>query len=105
MKRSYFYMIIAALCWSGAFIAGKIGGAELSAVEMSFYRFIIAVICLYLYGNIKKLSFKIPLKDAVVIMCIGIFGMVGYHLLFFAALKRIDVLESSAIDTLFLRSL
>lgn len=100
MKRSYFYMIVAALCWSGAFIAGKIGGAAVSGVEMSFYRFIIAVLCLYLYGNIKKLSFKIPPKDALIIMCIGLFGMVGYHLLFFAALRRIDVLESSAINTL-----
>ena len=100
MNRSYLYMTAAALCWAGAFIAGKIGGAEVSGVEMSFYRFIIAVFCLYIFGRLKRISFKLPLKKALLMMCIGIFGMVGYHLLFFASLLTIDVLESSSINTL-----
>ena len=100
MNRSYIYMTIAALCWAGAFIAGKIGGAVVSGVEMSFYRFAVAVVCLFIYGRIKKTSFRLPLRKALVIMLIGIFGMVGYHLLFFAALLTIDVLESSSINTL-----
>ncbi len=100
MNRSYIYMTIAALCWAGAFIAGKIGGAVVSGVEMSFYRFAVAVVCLFIYGEIKKTSFRLPLRKALVIMLIGIFGMVGYHLLFFAALLTIDVLESSSINTL-----
>ncbi len=100
MNVSYLFMTFAAFCWAGAFVAGKIGGAEVSGVEMSFYRFVIAVICLYIFGKVKKLSFRIPLRKAMVIMLVGIFGMVGYHLLFFAALHTIDVLESSAINTL-----
>ncbi len=99
MNRSYIYMLTASVCWAGAFIAGKIGGAQVSGVEMSFYRFIIAVACLYSYGKYKKLSFKLPVKDAIIIMCIGVFGMVGYHILFFESLHTIDVLESSAINT------
>ena len=100
MKRSYIYMTAAAFCWAGAFIAGKIGGAVVSGVEMSFYRFAVAVACLFIYGRIKKLSFCLPLKKALIIMLIGVFGMVGYHLLFFASLRTIDVLESSSINTL-----
>ena len=100
MNRSYLYMTAAALCWSGAFVAGKIGGAEVSGIEMSFYRFVIAVVCLFLFGRIKKLSFKLPLRKVLLIMSIGVFGMVGYHLLFFASLLTIDVLESSSINTL-----
>jgi drug/metabolite transporter (DMT)-like permease len=93
-------MVFAALCWSGAFIAGKIGGEEVSGLEMSFYRFLIAVICLYFYGKGKKISFRISLRDVYILMGIGIFGMAGYHILFFKALRTIDVLEASAINTL-----
>ncbi len=100
MNKSYLYMFFAALCWSGAFIAGKIGGAEVSGLVMSFYRFLIAVICLFIYGNVKKISFRIAPKNVLILMGIGIFGMAGYHILFFEALHTINVLEASAINTL-----
>lgn len=93
-------MLIAALCWAGAFIAGKIGSADVSGLEMSFYRFVIASICLLIYIKVKKLSFRIGFKNIVTIAAIGSFGMLGYHLLFFKSIALISVLESSSINTL-----
>ena len=100
MTKSYIYMMIAALCWAGAFIAGKIGIADVSGLEMSFYRFVIASICLFIYSRARGFSFRIGLKNILIISAIGSFGMIGYHLLFFKAIALIDVLESSSINTL-----
>lgn len=93
-------MTFAAFCWAGAFIAGKIGAATVSGVEMSFYRFLIAALCLLCFGLVRKVSFKLPLKRILALMGVGVFGMIGYHLLFFESLKTIGVLEASAINTL-----
>ncbi|MDC7227995.1 MAG: DMT family transporter [Spirochaetales bacterium] len=100
MNRSYFYMLIAALCWGGAFVAGKIGSADVSGLEMSFYRFSIAAVCLLIYIRVKKLSFRIGLRNILKIAAIGSFGMITYHLLFFKSIALISVLESSSINVL-----
>lgn len=93
-------MLIAAFCWAGAFIAGKIGSADVGGLEMSFYRFVIASICLIIYIKAKKLSFRIGFKNILIIAAIGSFGMLAYHLLFFKSIALINVLESSSINTL-----
>lgn len=85
---------------AGAFIAGKIGSADVSGLEMSFYRFAIASICLFAYIIAKKLSFRIGFRNILIIAAIGSFGILGYHLLFFKAIALISVLESSSINTL-----
>jgi len=100
MKKSYLYMLFAALCWAGAFIAGKIGVADVSGLEMSFYRFAIAALALLTYCFVKGLSFDIGWKNILIISAIGSFGMLGYHLLFFRSIALISVLESSSINTL-----
>lgn len=100
MKKSYIYMIIAAFCWAGAFVAGKIGTADVSGLEMSFYRFFIASFCLFIFIILKGFSFSIGIKNILIISAIGAFGMIGYHLMFFKAIALIDVLESSSINTL-----
>lgn len=93
-------MLIAALCWGGAFVAGKIGSADVSGLEMSFYRFSIAAVCLLIYIRVKKLSFRIGLRNILKIAAIGSFGMITYHLLFFKSIALISVLESSSINVL-----
>jgi drug/metabolite transporter (DMT)-like permease len=70
MSRSYLYMTSATLFQAGAFIAGKIGGAEVSGLEMSFHRFTTVVVCLFIYGKIRGLSFRIERRKVLTIMLI-----------------------------------
>ena len=100
MKKTYFIMMFAALCWAGAFIAGKIGSADVSGLEMSFFRFFIASVCLFVFIRVKGYSLNIGIKKTALICAIGSFGMIGYHLLFFKSIALITVLESSSINTL-----
>jgi drug/metabolite transporter (DMT)-like permease len=71
-----------------------------SGLEMSFYRFVIAAICLFIYCRVKGHTLRIGMKRMLLISAIGTFGMVGYHLLFFKSIVLIDVLESSSINAL-----
>ena len=98
MNRSYIYMLIAAVCWAGGFISGKLGSAEVGGIEMSFYRFVIAALCLFLYIRAKGLTFRIGRRNIIIICVAGSFGMLGYHLLFFKSIALISVLESSSIN-------
>ena len=103
--KTYFLMVIAALVWSGAFIAGKFAVPYVSAFTLTFLRFLIASAVLYpvmkLYDRAHtKDNFKLTKKYIPLFLFNGIVGMVGYHVLFFTALKYTTAINSSIIGAM-----
>ena len=103
--KIYFLMVIAALVWSGAFIAGKFSVPYVPAFTLTFLRFLIASIALYpimkIYNRAHpKDNFKLTKKYIPLFLFNGIIGMVGYHVLFFTALKYTTAINSSIIGAM-----
>ena len=100
--RIYVLMVLAAFCWSGAFVAGKFAVPYIPIVSLTFGRFIVATTAM---GLIKKyLEAKNPEEryvfqkaDLKKFLFTGIVGMVGYHIFFFLSLKYTTAINSSII--------
>ncbi len=76
-----FLMIIAVIVWALAFPLIKIGLKELSFVNLTIMRFLIAstvFIAIFIIG--KKGFSKLKRKDIIPIFILGIIGVVSYHL-------------------------
>lgn len=90
-------MVFAVLSWSGAFIAGKIGVKSASPLALTYFRFLIAVICVFGYAKISGISLKINRKDWSIMFILGFVGMVCYHILFFESLRYTTAIKTSMI--------
>ncbi|WXR61306.1 DMT family transporter [Peptostreptococcaceae bacterium AGR-M142] len=92
-----YIMVIACIFWAGAFIAGKFSVKEFPVFSLTFFRFFFAVILMIPILKIKNENFKIDKNDFFTFLKLGIIGMVGYHILFFMALKFTSSGNSSLI--------
>jgi drug/metabolite transporter (DMT)-like permease len=90
-------MFLATLTWAGAFIAGKVGVLSASPLALTYFRFLVAGICLYGYARARRIPLGIRWRDWGVMIQLGLVGMIGYHLLFFAALKSTTAIRASMI--------
>ena len=97
-RKIYLLMLLCTVFWAGAFIAAKLSIPFIPAYTLTFLRFSIASIILFIIIKKKqKNTFKLTKKDIPVFMFTGIVGMFGYHVLFFSALKYTTAINSSII--------
>ncbi|MGB3366830.1 MAG: DMT family transporter [Acidaminobacteraceae bacterium] len=97
-KLIYILMTMSAFFWSGAFIAGKVSVLYFTPVQATFYRFTFASIIIFTVLKIKEPeNVKINKSQIKMAMTLGIVGMIGYHLLFFEALKHTTASNASMI--------
>lgn len=97
-KMIYILMTMSALFWSGAFIAGKVSVLYFTPVQATFYRFFFASIIIFVILNIKEpQNVKLNKNQIIMAMTLGVVGMIGYHLLFFQALKHTTATNASMI--------
>jgi drug/metabolite transporter (DMT)-like permease len=90
-------MFLAVLCWAGAFIAAKIGVRSASPLALTYYRFLLAAVCVYGYARVKGIPLRIRARDWWVMLQQGFVGMVCYHLLFFEAMRFTTAIKASMI--------
>jgi drug/metabolite transporter (DMT)-like permease len=98
-KKIYLLMVFAALCWSGAFIAGKLAVPYIPPFTLTFLRFFVATVILHIirkWFNAGEI-YNLQVKDLPVFLFTGIIGMVVYHVFFFSALKYTTAINSSII--------
>jgi drug/metabolite transporter (DMT)-like permease len=93
-------MLVAIIFWSGAFIAAKFSVKEFPPFTLTFLRFFIATIVIFLIIPRFEKNWKIKSKDIPQFLFLGATGMFGYHLLFFMAVKKTTVIHSSLIGTM-----
>lgn len=97
-RKVYFLMTLTSLFWGGAFIAGKIGVMEFPPLSLTFFRFLIATIIVFpLMIVFEKKEWKLKKQDLPNIIVLGLIGILGYHALFFTALKHTTAIDSSMI--------
>ena len=96
--KVYLLMIMSTIFWAGAFIAAKLSSPFIPPFTLTFLRFLIATIVLYIIMKYKKQKlYKLTKKDIPVFLITGIVGMFGYHVLFFIAVKYTTAINSSII--------
>lgn len=90
-------MLLTCCFWAGAFIAGKIGLRTASPLDLTYARFLVAVVCLFLYARARGLSLRIERRAWGDMLLLGLVGMTGYHLLFFQALRYTTTIKAAMI--------
>ncbi|UUV17517.1 DMT family transporter [Fusobacteria bacterium ZRK30] len=90
-------MVIATVFFSGAFIAGKFSIAEFPVYSLTFFRFLIAAVVLFLIMWKKGEDLTLEKTDIPRILLLSLLGMVGYHVFFFTALKYTSSVNTSLI--------
>ena len=90
-------MTLACVFWAGAFIAAKIGLRTATPLTLTFTRFLLAAACLYGYARHKGVSLRIGRADWVPLLAPGLVGMLGYHLLFFLAMRQTTAIKAAMI--------
>ena len=99
--KIYLIMILATLFWAGAFIAGKLGVSSFTPIQLSFFRFLFSVIILFpILLKKNPDNWKVKKEDFKDFLFLGIIGMIGYHLLFFAALKYTLAYKAAMINAI-----
>lgn len=89
INKNYIFMTLSAFFWSGAFIAGKYNSNSISPFMLTFLRFLFAslIMVVIVINTEKKENWLLKGKDLIPPAAGGLIGIVGYHLLFFYALK------------------
>ncbi|KAB3525842.1 DMT family transporter [Alkaliphilus serpentinus] len=91
-------MLISSIFWAGAFIGGKVAVVEFPPVSLTFLRFFIASILIFItMVKFEKKNWRLKKEDLPVMIFLGLVGMVGYHILFFMALKYTTAINASMI--------
>lgn len=94
-------MIMAAFFWAGAFIAGKYSVGSFSPGMLTFMRFGIASVVIMVLLIIKQPdSWRLRSHELPAVLVLGLVGMVGYHMLFFEALKHTTATNASMVVAL-----
>lgn len=97
--KIYFLMVLASFFWAGAFVAGKLSVPYIPVFSLTFFRFLLATMVLYVVRKKSKLwgGYEFSNADIPVFLFTGIVGMVFYHLFFFTALSYTTAINSSII--------
>ncbi len=94
-------MIMAAFFWSGAFIAGKYSVGSFNPGMLTFLRFGIASVIIMGVLIIRQpKDWMIRKSELAPVFILGLIGMVGYHMLFFEALKYTTATNASMVVAL-----
>jgi drug/metabolite transporter (DMT)-like permease len=99
-QKVYSLMVLATLCWSGAFIAGKYSISYIPVFTMTFIRLFIAAVIMYFVMKIMHYPYRLQKHHIPVFLLTGTIGMFGYHILFFFCLNYTSAINSSIIGAM-----
>lgn len=98
--KYYVYLVLAVLFWSGNFVLGRFVSADISAMELSFFRwfFVLLILSPYIILNSKNLLFIFKQKPFLYIL-FGILGVSAYNTFIYFGLDYITATNALLINS------
>ncbi|MFP4977551.1 DMT family transporter [Paenibacillus sp. CN-4] len=100
-SRVYLYLILANLFWAGNYVFGKYVVAELSPVQMTFMRWLIAVLVLFPIAQmIEKPDWRKIWRAWPLLLLLAVLGVAGYNFLLYEALQYTTSLNAALVNAM-----
>lgn len=103
MKRSFviLFLILANLFWAGNYVFGKYVVDEMSPLQMTFTRWIIAVFLLYPIAHwIERPDWKKVWQQWKVLLVMGILGIISYNFFLYWALEYTTSMNAALVNSI-----
>lgn len=95
------FLVTANLFWGGHYIFGKYVVAEMDPLQITFTRWIIAVVLLFPIAQlIERPDWRKVWKQWRYLLLMAVFGIIGYNFFLYTALKYTSSLEAAMINSL-----
>ncbi|HQN18459.1 MAG TPA: DMT family transporter [Syntrophobacteraceae bacterium] len=94
----YVRLVLTAVFWGGTFVAGRIVAREMDPWLAAFLRFVVASAFLVIFlSTLEPGPLKIPRRQVLPVIALGLSGIFAYNLFFFSGLKTVPAGRASLI--------
>ena len=104
MKAEYkapIFLILTTLFWAGNFIFGKFVAAELTPLQLTFLRWLLAVLLLFPIAHwYERPSWPQVWQEWKKLLTLALLGMIGYNLILYQALHFTSSLNAALINSI-----
>lgn len=103
MRKGYVisFLVLANLFWAGNYIFGKYVVAELSPLQMTFIRWLIAVAILFPLAHwIEKPNWRAVWKHWKMLFLLALLGILGYNMLLYEALRFTTSVNAALVNSI-----
>jgi drug/metabolite transporter (DMT)-like permease len=103
MKKHYvfLFLILANLFWAGNYVFGKYVVAEMSPLQLTFSRWLLALFLLFPLAHfIERPNWKRVWQEWKTLLVMGIFGIIGYNFLLYEALQYTTSMNAALVNSM-----
>ncbi len=103
MKKHYvfLFLILANLFWAGNYVFGKYVVAEMSPLQLTFSRWLLALFLLFPLAHfIERPNWKRVWQEWKTLFVMGIFGIIGYNFLLYEALQYTTSMNAALVNSM-----
>ncbi len=100
-RKTILFLVLANLFWAGNYVYGKYVVTEISPLQVTFIRWLIAFCFLVSMAQfIERPKWSEAFKSWRVLLAMGILGVIGYNMLLYSALQYTSPLNASLVNAL-----
>ncbi|RYL95032.1 DMT family transporter [Sporolactobacillus sp. THM7-4] len=95
------FLVLANLFWAGNYVFGKYVVAEMTPVQMTFIRWLIAVLFLFPLAQwLEKPDWRNVWREWKMLLLLSILGIIGYNVLLYEALRFTSSLNAALVNSI-----
>lgn len=99
--RTYLFLILANLFWAGNYVFGKYVVAEMTPVQMTFSRWLIAVFLLFPIAHlVERPHWRSVWARWRILLVMALLGVVGYNFLLYEALRFTTSMNAALVNAM-----
>jgi drug/metabolite transporter (DMT)-like permease len=97
----FLFLILANLFWAGNYVFGKYVVAEMSPLQLTFSRWLLALFLLFPLAHfIERPNWKRVWQEWKTLLVMGIFGIIGYNFLLYEALQYTTSMNAALVNSM-----
>ncbi|MFC7371903.1 DMT family transporter [Fictibacillus iocasae] len=101
MKKYYAYLVLANLFWAGNYVFAKSVVIELSPVQLTFLRWLIAVFLLFPAAHfVEKPNWRLVWREWKTLLVMSLLGIIGYNTILYEALQHTSSMNAALVNSL-----